>query len=97
MHYYSAYTPHHPTFPYPYPMVPQQGNWRTADDTQNARQQRSLSKGNICAYVPEDSVAYQKLKIMHYPSEDYKRTHPKGWLHTSVSEQRLESYRSFYQ
>ncbi len=28
-------------------------------------------KGNVCAYVPDEPVQYNKLDIKHWPSQDY--------------------------
>ncbi len=54
-----------------------------------------MTKGNICAYAPEGPVTYNKLNIKHYPSDDYKIPHPKGWLHTMHTSQHLGAYVPF--
>jgi len=45
--------------------------------------------GNICAPIDNQPVYYQPLNIKHWPSEDYKKPHPKGFLHTLHHKQYL--------
>ncbi|MBM4765215.1 hypothetical protein [Bacillus sp. B15-48] len=47
----------------------------------------AIKKGNVCAYVPGTPVKYHKLNIMHWPSQDYQVPHPKGFLHTQLTNQ----------
>ncbi|WP_163970578.1 hypothetical protein [Oceanobacillus halotolerans] len=49
-------------------------------------------KGNICAYAPSTPPHYTKLNFVHWPSQDYVKPHPKGFLHTMHTEQQLGQY-----
>ena len=44
-------------------------------------------KGNVCAFVSDEPVTYNKLNITHWPSQDYIKPHPKGFLHTLHQQQ----------
>ncbi|MEW9051600.1 MAG: hypothetical protein AB2392_10625 [Neobacillus sp.] len=48
--------------------------------------------GNVCAYVPDSPVHYNKLEITHWPSQDYKIPHPKGFAHTMHSTQTVATH-----
>lgn len=49
--------------------------------------ERSYESGNICAYVPDQDVSYHKLSIPQWPSQDYHYPHPKGFLHTDLTQE----------
>ncbi|MBM7605569.1 hypothetical protein JOC75_003592 [Metabacillus crassostreae] len=52
----------------------------------------SSGKGNTCAYVEPGPVQYNKLKVLHWPSQDYLLPHPKGFAHTLHNQQTLEQH-----
>ncbi|MDT8861233.1 LysM peptidoglycan-binding domain-containing protein [Alkalihalobacillus sp. MEB130] len=45
--------------------------------------QLQKTKGNVCAYVQDEPVKYKKVKITHWPSQDYSHPHPKNGTHAS--------------
>ncbi|OLS40900.1 hypothetical protein [Bacillus sp. MRMR6] len=58
----------------------------------NLKGQQTENVGNVCAYVPDTPVIYNKLQIAHWPSQDYKVPHPKGFAHTMHTTQSLATH-----
>ncbi|SET55331.1 hypothetical protein SAMN05216389_11497 [Oceanobacillus limi] len=87
------------TYPYyPGSMPVHYGNYQQAIPYMNlasqgwSQQQPQMmginqSTGNVCAYAPNQAVQYNKLHVMHWPSDDYKKPHPKGFTHTMHTKQ----------
>ncbi|MUK88546.1 hypothetical protein GMD78_09105 [Ornithinibacillus sp. L9] len=74
----------------PYTNVPYQG-WSQFPQQQKVKG-GNKNKGNVCAYAPDQPVTYNKLNILHWPSDDYKKPHPKGFSHTLHTQQTLGQY-----
>jgi hypothetical protein len=48
--------------------------------------------GNVCAFVPDGPIVYNELQVAHWPSQDYKIPHPKGFAHTMHTNQSIASH-----
>jgi hypothetical protein len=52
----------------------------------------SSTIGNICGYTSNAPGVYNKLKVSHWPSQDYTIPHPGGFSHTIHQKQYLPTY-----
>ncbi|MFD2043531.1 hypothetical protein ACFSTA_03990 [Ornithinibacillus salinisoli] len=78
--YYGVYNPRQP-----HTNMPNQG-WSPFPQQQLVKE-IGENKGNVCAFAPDQTVTYNKLNVAHWPSDDYKTPHPKGFTHTMHTQQ----------
>jgi len=79
--YYEQPFPYYPTREWPAPPT-------THSDERNIHGLKpAYNTGNVCAYVPDEDVSYHQLSIQQWPSQDYHYPHPKGFLHTDITQE----------
>jgi len=56
------------------------------EEVQMSHQPKAIhhkNQGNVCAYVEDEIVHYNKPNITHWPSQDYTHPHPKNGTHAA--------------